>query len=292
MPIAASCWSKASCCGVLRRPRKQSLRQAGGHSDHTRYFRFFRTFLALLISMVDELTDLDETPDRPPTPLEVAQRALILSAVICRASIEKDRDEEYKQKTIEDIHEWIEELRLWPHLDPVEKQILQIPLGALSRRLQIQGTWFSEGLAILSWSLHRSEFPTHDVTVDPIAVTNALDFLDPDAEKLLESTLLREAVELEAAREWFYDLHCTLRVYLFHNRDGLLAEWIDHYLTILAVDPKTIHKRRSLRFEGRLLREAERKRLQEWEWVITERHRASIWLVGEYPLLTEVPVDT
>ena len=105
-------------------------------------------------------------------------------------------------------------------------------------------------------------------------------------------SLLREVVELEAAREWFYDLHCTLRGFLFHNGNGFLAEWIDQYLDMLALDPKMIRDGRSLRYEGRLLSEAERKRLQEWEWVITERHRASIWLMGEYPFFTEVSVDT
>jgi hypothetical protein len=61
---------------------------------------------------------------------------------------------------------------------------------------------------------------------------------------------------------------------------------------VLALDPKTIRKGSSLLFNGSPLHEAERKHLQEWEWVITERHRASIWLEGEYPLFTEVSVDT
>lgn len=240
---------------------------------------------------MEESTDFEETPDRPPGALDVARRALILSAVVCRATIENYRDEEYKRQTVEDIHEWLDELRSWPHLEPDEEEIIRTPLGEMSERSQINGTWFAEGLALLSWALHRGEFPPHDAKVDPIAVTNALDFLDPDAEKLLESPVLRGAVELEAAREWFYDLHCTLRGFLFHNGDGHIAD-IDQYLAVLVLDPKTIWDGRWLRFEGRPLREAERNRLQEWEWIIRERHRASIWLQGEYPLFTELPVDT
>jgi hypothetical protein len=242
--------------------------------------------------MMADSIGLDEPTDRPPAALDVARRALILSAVVCRASIEGHRDETYRRQTVKDIDQWLDELRLWPHLEPEEEVILRTTLGVLSQRLQIRGTWFAEGLAILSWALCRSEFPPHDRKVDPIDVTNALDFLHPDAEKLLESPKLRDAAELEATREWFYDLHCTLRGFLFHNGDGRLAEWIDRYRAALSLDPKTIRHDGLLQFDGRPLPEAEREQLQEWERIITERHRASIWLMGEYPLYTEVSVDT
>ena len=166
---------------------------------------------------MDETADRDNIYDRPPSAVEVARRALILSAVVCRASIETYTDEEYKRQTAEDIYEWLEDLKLWPYLEPDEEAILCASFGAMPQGLGIRGTWFVEGLAILSWALRRSEFPPHDCKVDPIAITNDLDFLHPDAEKVLEKPTLREAMEIEAVREWFYDLHCTLRGFLFHN---------------------------------------------------------------------------
>lgn len=241
---------------------------------------------------MDETTDAEEMPDQPPAAIAVARRALILSAVVCRASIESYSDEAYKRQTAEDIYEWLDELKLWPHVEPDEEQILRASFGALPQRLCIRGTWFVEGLAILSWALRHREFPPHDRKVDPIAITNDLDFLQPDAEKLLETPMLREATELEAAREWFYDVHCTLRGFLFHNGDGRLADWIGQYLAVLALDSKTVRSGRSLLFDGLPLRAAERTRLREWEWIISERHRASIWLAGEYPFYTELSVDT
>jgi hypothetical protein len=162
----------------------------------------------------------------------------------------------------------------------------------MSHRQRVCGTWFVEGLSILSWALRRGDFPPHDHKVDPIAITNALDFLHADAEKLLATPSLRDTEELVAAREWFYDVHCTLRGFLFHDGDGRLADWIGSYLAVLALDPKIVQYRRSLRFDGRPLYEAERKNLEEWESVITERHRAAIWLKGEEPLYTELSVDT
>jgi hypothetical protein len=195
---------------------------------------------------VDESVEPDETSDQPPNAVNVARRALILSAVVWRASIESYTDESYKRETAKHVHDWLDELKLSPHLEPEEEKILRTPFGKMPRQVGVRGSWFVEGLAILAWALQRGDFPSHDREVDPIAVTNDLDFLHPDAEQLLEKPKLRDATQLQAAREWFYDLHCTLRGFLFHNGDGYLAEWIGQYLQTLAIDPKQVKDGRSL----------------------------------------------
>jgi hypothetical protein len=236
--------------------------------------------------------DEEASDDKPPTPLDVARRALILSGVACRASIESYADEGYRRETAGHIHDWLDELSLWSHLEPYEEEILRAPFGALPSWLRAQGTWFVEGLALLAWSLRRCDFPPHSRKVDPIAVTDSLDFLSPDAGSLLDSPALREAVELKAAREWFYDAHCTLRHHLFRQGDGRLAYWIGQYVGVLGLDPEEVLAGDGLAFDGAPLTEADRGRLEDWEHVVSERHRAAIWLKGEYPLFTELPVDT
>jgi hypothetical protein len=47
-----------------------------------------------------------------------------------------------------------------------------------------------------------------------------------------------------------------------------------------------------LAIDGKALAQVEKNRVQECEWITCERHRAIIWLVGEYPIFTETPVDT
>ena len=242
--------------------------------------------------MVDESVYPQEPTDRPPTALDVGRRALILSSVVCRVSIERDSDETYKRQTAADIDEWLDDLGLWPHLEPDEEELLRAPLGEMTQRLQIRGTWFAEGLSILSWALHRSEFPPHDRKVDAVAVTNDLDFLHQDAKKLLESPTLRDTVELEAVREWFYDLHCSLRCYLKHGGDGHLASWIGDDLHLLGIDPADVMIDGRIAFRRRRVEEVGRKELQDWESVVCERHRASIWLRGYDEPFTELPVDT
>jgi hypothetical protein len=238
------------------------------------------------------MEDMEEPADQPPEPIDVARRALILSGVVCRASIERYSDEDYKHETAGQIHEWFTELDLWPYLEPQEEEIIRAAFGEMPRRLQVEGTWFIEGLAVLAWALGRDVFPPHDTKVDPIAVTNALDFLDDGARHLLMSPQLRDRVELDAAREWYYDVHCTLRGFTNHGGTGRLAGWIGGFLATFAVDPEAVMIDGCLALDGKRIIDVDRKRLDDWESVICERHRAVIWLEGSYPLYTELPVDT
>lgn len=238
------------------------------------------------------MNEMDEPVFQPPTPIDIARRALIQSGVVCRAALENCADEAYRQETVGRLSEWFDELDLWPHLEPCEESIIRCPFGELPRGLEIRGTWFIEGVAILAWALRRGDFPPHDKKVDPIAVTDALDFLNPDAAELLKAPALRDLAELKAAREWFYDVHCSLRGFLHHGGDGCLASWIGDFLKILAIDPNAVMVEGCLAVDGRSIVSADRERLIEWENAICERHRAAIWLAGEYPVYTELPVDT
>lgn len=235
---------------------------------------------------------MDAAEFQPPEPVVIARRSLILSGIVCRASLENYADEEYKRETAALIHSWFDELGLWPYLEPCEEEIVRCPFDKMPKRLVVRGTWFVEGIAVLAWALNRHDFPPHDQKVDPVAITNALDFLDPSAEQLLTSPSARNQAELKAAREWSYDLHCTLRGFLHHGGDGRLAPWIGDYLATLGLEPHTVMKDGILTVAGKPIVETARDELLEWENVISEKHRAAIWLEGRYPLYTELPVDT
>jgi hypothetical protein len=236
--------------------------------------------------------DPDEL-ERPPAPsaLDVARRALILCGVVCRGNLEHYKDNNYRRSTVETIHEWFDELQLWPYLDPEEEELIRAPFGKQSH-LSMLATWYVEGLAILTWALRRGDFPPHSEKVDPIAVTDALDFLSPDSAKFLASAKLQPAKRIEAAREWFYDVHCALRGFLNHGGDGRLAPWIGDYVDALGLDRAEVMVEKGLAFERAPLADADRKRLEDWESVICERHRAAMWLVGDEDRYTEISVDT
>ena len=240
--------------------------------------------------------DEEELSLPPPDALTVARRALILSAVVCRSHLETAKDKEYRQQTAEYIHEWFDELDLWPHVEANEETIIRAEFGHLSRQLRSEGTWYVEGLAILAWALGRMEFPPHEDKVDPIVVTDALDFLSPDSGEFLASAALRPRKQLDAAREWFYDIHCTLRGFLHRNNGGSLPDWMPEQLSILGFDPNSSQSvvmiGNDLAFRSKPYTEAGLKALQEWESIINERHRAVIYLEGTDEPYTEISVDT
>ena len=60
----------------------------------------------------------------------------------------------------------------------------------------------------------------------------------------------------------------------------------------LGLNRKKVMAGKGLAFEGKPLAEADRERLEEWEVVIRERHRASMWLVGDEDPYTAISVDT
>lgn len=226
------------------------------------------------------------------TAIAVARRALILSGVVCRASIETYTDDEYKRETTDSIRDWFSDLNLWPYLEPDERKIICSAFGEMSLRLRIRGTWFVEGLSLLAWSLGRYDFPAHDQKVDPIEVTNSLDFLDAGAHQILGAPRLRDAAELHAAREWFYDVHSTLRSVIHYGGTGRLPHWIADYAQVLGLAPDCVLRDGFLLLDGKPIAESHDTRAKAWEEVICERHRAAIWLLGEHPVYTELNVDT
>lgn len=229
---------------------------------------------------------------RPPTPIAVAKRALVLSGVACRAFLEKMDDDEQRRPLADAISDWFNELDLWPYLEPYEQKVFDYTIGEMPPRMQIRGTWFSEGVAILAWALRRGDFPPHDQEIDPVAITNSLGFLAEGAKDLLISPRLRFPVDLNTARLWLYEMHCTLRGFLHYGGSGRLPDWLGEYLHIFNLPPDRVKRGPLLLVDGTPLAELDRARLEACENIIRERHRAAIWLTGEHSVYTDIRVDT
>jgi tetratricopeptide (TPR) repeat protein len=134
-----------------------------------------------------------------PSARRVAARAMVLSAIVCRALLEEEHTA--------GIHEhaegraallsWIEELGLEAELEPAELEFLATPVGRASQRQTIDGVWRKEGLGVLAWALGRFRIPRYDKPTDPDAVLPSLEFLSVnDAAALCESAGLRPAEEI------------------------------------------------------------------------------------------------
>ncbi len=142
-----------------------------------------------------------ETEDEaePPSAQRVAARAMILSAIVCRALLETEHEagihEHADGRTA--LLSWIDALGLRSELEPEELDFLATPVGQASQRQTIDAGWRKEGLSVLAWALGRFHLPPYDQPADPEAVLQSLDFLSVnDAAALRESARLRPADEI------------------------------------------------------------------------------------------------
>jgi hypothetical protein len=223
----------------------------------------------------------------------VARRSLILAAVVCRGSIDSGAGQPEAESLRQRILDWLTGLNLWDEVEPGEREILYAPLGKLEAKQVIRTTWYAEGLAILAWALNRLGLPRHDEKVDPYAVTDSLWFLSEDAAEVISTARLRSVTELEACRELLYAIHCRLRDFARNRGRKNFTTWVEKtWIATLRLDAAHLIVHDDLAIDGKAITEVEESRLQECEWATCERHRAIIWLFGEYPVFSQTPVDT
>jgi hypothetical protein len=236
----------------------------------------------------------DELWLEPPDAQQVARRALILSAVVCRGSIDGGAGDEHAEKLPGRIKPWLEGAALTDHLEPWEGRIMRAALGQLPSQCISDATWAVEGLAVLAWALGRSELPEHDASVDPFAVTDAVGFLADDASDFIATAELRSPDELNDYRELMYAIHCRLRGFLRREEANDFSAWVEQaWLDRLRLARGHLIVDHDLSISGKPIAAAAPGDVRRCERVINERHRTSIWLVGEeHPFYWDWSVDT
>ena len=235
----------------------------------------------------------DNIEATPPSAQRVARRALVLSAVVCRGNIDRGAGDAEAESVRNRILDWIASLDVQGETEPHEAALLKVPLGALTGQQVIDATWQAEGLAVLAWALKRLNLPKHDEKVDPYAVTDALEFLSEDAAELIRSAQLRGDAEIRALRELYYDIHVALRDFERHRRLTNFTRWVNPaHLAVLDLKLTALVAGGDLQLGGQPLGVASEDQRRLGEWIMRQRHRASIWLVGEESVYSEVSADT
>jgi hypothetical protein len=223
----------------------------------------------------------------------VVRRALCLSAVVCRASIDGAAREPEAEALRDRVLEWVRDLGLWEETEQVERDVLIAPLGSLSSPVVSRLTWYVEGLGVLGWALHLMDFPLHDQKVDPFLVTDLFGLLDAGALALVNDAAMRSEADLQACRELMYAVHARLRGFLRNGSQCDFTRWVEPDWTArLGIDPATLFYRTDLSVDGSSIDSAPPIRVHECEWITAERHRAIIWLLGGSATYSGARADT
>jgi hypothetical protein len=237
--------------------------------------------------------EIDSTQLPMDDPALVARRALIMAAVVCRSHIEGEPGLTVTQELHSRVLEWLTKLELWPEVEAHEEKWLRAPLGEMKPKDVNQARWYVEGLAVLAWALNQQDFPLHDQKVDPYAVAESLKFLSEGADQFILTAQLRSPVEIEAARELLYAIHCRLVDFRRNSGSKDFTDWIEKaWLTTLGLDAAHLIANNDLAVGGKTLSEGEPEQVRHCEYLTNERHKAIIWL-AEGPLIySQVAADT
>lgn len=243
----------------------------------------------------DEL-EVDEEmaePD-PPTPERVARRAIALTAVAARATLELDRENVDKPDNHRRrILNWIEELGIGDELEPDEWKVLQRPVGTLDERSFLDSMWRIEGLAVLAWSLQRLPLPADDVLIDPNEIYEAMGLFDADVgASILANPELRSLDELQAKLTHLLMLHWRIRDFSIRpvamdfvefSKDCWIGSFDISEFRILQND---------LAIGDSPIAEAEEDAVSTVQSIAMERHLAINWLNGYSAIYSETDTST
>lgn len=143
------------------------------------------------------------TPDvdalHPPLPRRVAERAVVLSAVLARAFIDQDVGNPQAERFRAELLAWLRDVGVEHEIEDGERALLTSQLGRVQPKVIVDATWQSEGLAVLAWALGRLALPAYDEPCDPKSAADAVGY--PEHSRSSGAPRVRRAATSAGARE-------------------------------------------------------------------------------------------
>lgn len=230
----------------------------------------------------------------PPTPERVARRALALTAVAARGTLELDAPElDNPEAHRGRLIEWVNSLEIGDELEPEEWKVLQRPIGQIERQDFLNAMWRVEGLAVLAWALGRHPLPPDDELVIPGELYQSIGIFDVESgRKLLQSPVLRSDEELASMQIHLLMLHWRLRDFSLSPHAINFVElskscWIGSFdiSGFQIVD-------NDLAIGGVPIAAADEDRRRVVNSLAMERHLAINWLMGYSSVYSETDTST
>jgi hypothetical protein len=230
---------------------------------------------------------------RPPAAGAVARQTLILSALACRAHLDRAAEHPDAASVYRNLGSWLKKHDLLSAAEPAEAGILTSTQGSLSQDARNRLSWHAEGVAVFARALQMTDFPRHDIQADQFEVTALVGLLQEDLLQILTDATLRSPETLSACRELTYALHFRIREFRRTRAARDFVFWIDpEGMKLLSVETDAFIADGDLSFDGRPISSVAPQALERYERIVRERHRAAIWLIGGEPAYSKVVVDT
>ena len=217
---------------------------------------------------------------------------MVLSAVSCRGAIEKDASTPGAEKLRQRILPWLERIGASNELEPVETSLISVPLGMLDRKVTVNASWKSEGVAALAWALKYLELPPVHVQCDPAETANSMGFLCDRHETPMHSPVLRDEDEIGRWADTYMTLHWRLRLHDSHPgpMDFVSCVAAATWYPLRLDDLEMIEK--DVAIDGVAVDKLRYDRYRELLSIVQERHQAFNWLLGFERLYSQVTTDT
>ncbi len=255
-------------------------------------------------------------PSPPPLP-RIAARALICSALAQRIELEPPPGAPLDAGTLEGMNELLELSMDWlgrHHLDTEltgrERAVLQQPVGTLGDPLREHFAHRGEAAGVIAWALRRGTIAAFDADFDAAAVAESLGWLDDEGAGLGSTARLRHRDEVGAYLDAVSAVHWRLRQQARPPQaadeapDGVapasvspvgtspigllpigisLARWHpDRHAWPEGVTPLALAPDDDLALDSRPIGVAPAPVLLAAWQRIRERHRATLWLLGQH----------
>jgi hypothetical protein len=242
--------------------------------------------------MIGRMSESEDSALDPPDVSRVAARALVLAAVSCRGSIERDAHDPEAEELRQKVVSWLDSVGATEELESAEITLLSTPLGKLDQKMTVNATWKSEGMLVLAWALNYAALPPIHVECEPADIANQLGFLNERSSTPLNNPRLRDWSEIEVWAETYLTLHWRLRQFSSKPEPMNFIKFVrestwgplrlDH-LEVLDSD---------LAFDGTRIDMLEERDFRTILSVTQERHQAFNWLLGFESVYSQVTTDT
>lgn len=237
--------------------------------------------------------DLDREWPTPavPGPVRVARRALALTAVAARATLELDESKPDDHRI--QILEWINDLNSADELEPHERKLLGRRVGSLKEQEFVATMWQVEGLAILVWALNLAPAPAYDKLVIPADVYESIGLFDVEAgDRLLQNPKMRSADELHEMQERLFLFQWRLQRFASDPVPMNLVAYCESCLFANNDLSKFRIKNNDLAIGDSTIAKARPHELGQSQSVATERFRAINWLLDASNVYSQTDTST